>query len=194
MRFLKLSVTFIILFSSLISFAQKYKNSGSEQAIVTTTYKGNKFESNKSLLENLKNVNDVSIFTKGLNDEALQKQLNSEEMVTVFIFTDSSFNELPIKAKDSLNSNIAAMRNFLEFYMVKGRVDANSLKVEAEKNNGKTFLLTISGNKLGVKLANGTIQLTDERGKIATIEGKDFYYKKGLFHIVKGVVMPTISE
>ncbi len=194
MSFLKSSITIILLFFSLTIFAQKYKNSGSQHASVTTTYKDSKFDSNKSLLENLKGVNDISIFTKGLNDDVLQKQLNSEEMVTVFIFTNSSFNELPKKIKDSLTNNTGAMRNFLEFYMVNGRVDANSLKVESEKNKGKTFLSTINGEKLGAKLANGNIELIDEKGKIATLEGKDFYYKKGLFHILKGVVMPTISE
>ena len=192
MRFkLPILLLFILGLSNYIN-AQKYLSL--EKAEVSKEWQGNVFTSSKTLSENIAAATQFTILTDLLKDSKLQGSLDKNEMVTVFVFTDASFSKLAKKSKDSILGNPLITQKLVKYLSVPGRVDQHSLKMAVTKNGGKAYLATLSGEKLGVKEVDGVFKLVDSANRTATIIASDFYYKKGFFHIIDGLVFPEPKE
>jgi uncharacterized surface protein with fasciclin (FAS1) repeats len=83
--------------------------------------------------------------------------------------------------------------NTIKYLAVPGRVDLASM--EKAVANGRTMqLMTLNGEKLGVKLVNGKVVLFDAKNNSAEITASNFYHKNGLFHVINGLVYPTSAK
>jgi hypothetical protein len=60
-----------------------------------------------------------------------------------------------------------------------------------EKNGGKAYFTTLSGETIGVKMLDGRVVLFDSEKNIATITASNFYHKNGFFHIINGLLYPS---
>jgi uncharacterized surface protein with fasciclin (FAS1) repeats len=186
-----IQLLFIFCLAQTVS-AQKYLSV--EKAEITKEWEGNDFNSSKTLMENIADASQFTIFTKLLKDERLRENLEKNEMVTIFIFTDESFLELPKKSRDSILGNPLITQKLVKHLSVPGRMDQHSLKMAVLKNGGKAYLSTLSGESLGVREVNGELQLVDSDNRIATFVASDFYHKNGFFHIVNGLIFPETKE
>jgi hypothetical protein len=78
--------------------------------------------------------------------------------------------------------------------MVPGRLDRHSIIKAIQKSNGIAYYATLEGENLGFKEESGQLYLVDKRGNKSLISATDFYHKKGLFHIVQGLVLPASGQ
>ena len=183
---LKNILSTVLVFAVLTSVsAQKYTQKQNTE--VTKEWKSHTFSSQKTLAENIAEVESFSLLNKAL-DKQMVSTMDNEEMVTVFAPVDAGFMKLSKASRDSL---MARTPNFIEYYVVAGRVDANTLESEIERNNGTVYLLTLSGEKLGARKENDKIVLFDAKNNKAVITASDYYHKNGFFHIIEGVLFPS---
>ncbi len=186
---MKTNIIFILaLIISGVATAQKY--GAATQGEITKEWNGTVFSSEKSFLDNLKLTPSFSILSKALENEALLKALENEEMVTIFAITDSGFSNLPKTTRDSIMGNPKIISSIVKLYAIPGRVDNHSLK-KSLLTNGAAYFATLNGEKLGIKEVNGNIVLFDSKNNTATIIASDFYHKNGFFHIVDGIIFPA---
>ena len=165
-----------------------------EMPTVVKKWNGNTFTSEKSFVDNIKEVSQFSILSKILDDELLVEELDNNEMVTIFAVSDTAFSHLGEKQRDSLLGNKNLMKSMVKFMAVPGRIDRHGLEKEAGKRNGTFYLSTLNGENLGVVEKDGQLHLVDPQGRHAPITDADFYHENGLFHIVGGLVFPNAVD
>ena len=192
MQFKILTLLLFVLNLTNPAMAQKYLST--ENVEVSKEWNGNTFTSAKTFVENISESKSLQFFAEIVADEELQAVLEKEEMVTIFVIADSSFLEIPEKSRDSILGNKELTLSMVKYLSVPGRLDSNSLKMAVSKNDGKAYLATLSGEKIGVREVSGKLQLVDSENRTATIIESDFYHKKGFFHIVDGLVFPISAK
>lgn len=164
------------------------------QEDVVKTWKENTFTSDKTFSENMQSAPQFSILASLLEDEYLSNEMKSNGMVTVFAMTDSSFGAWDKSKRDSVMSNAPLKRAMVKYHTIQGRIDKSVLKATVAKNGGVVQMTTLQKEKITVEDQNGTLVLTDSQGNKATITATNFYHKNGFFHIVEGVLLPTMMQ
>ncbi len=182
---------FVATYSSLAT-AQKYLNK--EMPEITAEWNGNFFVSTKTLKDNLQGAPQFSILSSILEDKALTESMDQPEMFTAFVFTDSSFNGLEKKTKDSILNNKPLLVSMVKYLVVPGRIDEYGLRKEINKRNGMVFLRTLTGQNIGANIHDDKLYLIDSEGNTALVTASNYYHKKGFFHIVEGLVFPGAKE
>ena len=176
----------VITFSSCSIFAQKYTST--EKVIVVKDYNGSSFSSEKTLLENLTDVEGFEVFTGLLTNQGTAI-FTDEAMVTVFVIQDEAFQSDTDESEAPIVS-----QNLLSYLVVPGRLDHHGIKKAIEKGGGSASFATLSGEKLIAKFDKGIIKLFDQSGNSAAIVASDFYHQHGFFHIVNALIQPTVPE
>ena len=176
----------MLLCCSTIS-AQKYGDS--EGVVVVKEWKGIAFSSEKSLYENVSQspeLKRISAILEALESDIFDAEFNG----TVFVAVDSSYNSLSEEELEALFADRTKLKEFFNYYIVPGRLDAFAIKKAIEKNGGVAKLKTLSAVNLNVKLENDALLLFDMQKNSARIIATDYYYNSGFFHIVDGLVFP----
>jgi len=161
---------------------------------VVKKWNGNTFTSTKSFSENMQGAPEFSILASILEDEYLANELRSNGMITVFAMSDSSFDAWEKSKRDSVMSNAPLKRAIVKYHTVQGRIDKALLKATVAKNGGAVQMTTLQKEKITVKDENGTLVLIDSHGNKVSITETNFYHKSGFFHIVEGVLLPTMEQ
>ncbi|QAA80752.1 fasciclin domain-containing protein [Aequorivita sp. H23M31] len=187
-----ISVLFFIILCSNVISAQKYLSK--EMAEVSTQWNENKFTSTKTFAENIAEASEFTILTKILKEDPVSEEIKKNEMVTIFTVSDRAFSKMEKKQKDSLLGNKNLMNSMVKYLIVPGRIDKHGLKTEAKKHNGKFYLATLNGQKLGVIEKEDQLFLVDSEGRQAAIIDGDFYFKNGFFHIINNIILPETEE
>ena len=188
MRFKNLLFIFCSLIITTVS-AQKYSSRSTTTA--ASEWNGVSFSSEKTFHENISESPKLSFISKVASEDELIAVLAKEEMVTIFAPMDIAFTNLSKKQLDSLLSDTQKLSSMVKFLTIPGRVDFNSLTRAIEKNGGTAHFITLSGEKIGVKMIDGRVTLFDSKNNISTIAASNFYHKNGFFHIVNGLIFPS---
>ena len=182
----------IIAFIGIEASSQKYLSVDNSE--ISKEWKGSNFTSTKTFADNINEAPQFTILKAILKSDALRQALAKEEMVTIFAITDTAFLELPEKSRDSILGNTKLTNSMVKYVSVPGRVDSYSLKAAIKKNNGQIFLATLNGQEIGVREVDGQLQLIDSEKRTARIIASDFNHKNGFFHIVEGLVFPSMEK
>lgn len=183
---------FILIFflSSTVVFSQKYSSTTHES--IKTSYKGNDFTSDKTLLENLSEIEEFSVFSEMI--ESYGEAIFTEDfMGTVFVIVDSGF-EQEVEGNDE-NEVIPAdvRKKILTFLIVPGRLDAHGIRKAIENGGGTAYFATLNGEKLGAKASGERLFLFDLNNNTSEILAADLYHRHGFFHIISGVLAPKMD-
>lgn len=188
---MKINSIFLIFFLSILSnsvFAQKkYLSTGTTEPIIKE-YKANKFSSDKTFADNIKEVEEFSVLSKIFEDETLKNRIEAKEGVTIFAMTDASFSKLSKKEKEVLLSNKSLMKDMVYHLSIPGRIDRNGLEVAVKKHGGSALLSTLEGETLKVTQKDGQLFVSDSNNNSARIVETNFFHKNGLFHIIQGMI------
>lgn len=179
-------VLFMFFFYTAVT-GQKYGES--DHVVVVKEWKGMSFSSEESLIDNVSQspeLSRISLILKEFEDEIFLEDFNG----TVFVSVDSSYNSMDEKELEDLFSDRIKLRQFFDYYIVPGRLDAYSLKKATERNGGVAKLKTQNGMHLNIKAENEELLLYDSQENKARIIASDFYHKNGFFHLVEGLVFP----
>lgn len=184
----KLSFFSLIVFLPILVTAQKYLATDAPE--ISHQWKEYTFSSVKTIHENIGDVPELSFMSKVLEQPAVQEAIEKHEMVTVFLISDKVFATLNKKQKDSIVGNKRLLSAMAKYVTIPGRIDKNGLEKALAQHGGTAYLKTLTGEDLGVTQEEGQLFLFDSQGRKSPVTSFNFYHKKGLFHIVDGLVLP----
>ena len=185
-----LCVAFIALFT--VANAQKYKSTSATS--ITKEWQGVTFTSDKTLQENIAQSSSFSIMASILENESLTTQLYSQEMITVFVTSNTSFMSLEEDTRKALLADNQRVSQLVKFLTIPGRVDKNAIEKAVSVSGGTAYFITLEGEKLAVTKKEETFVISDSKGNSAIIKDTDFYHKNGFFHTVEGIAFDTADS
>ena len=182
---------YIIVICSIIALPIYAQKPNTDKTVVQQEWGVNKFSSDKTLMENISDVEELKdmlvVFTKG----DLATLSESEENLTIFLPMDVALENMRRKERKAFLEK-TPKRELLEMwkeYIVPGRIDEHSIKSNiANKNGASVFVRTLGNNQLEFKLKNGEVYIKDAEGHEAKWIKGNFYYSNGFFHFIDGLL------
>ena len=147
---------------------------------------------NKTIVENAVNSPIHKTLVAAVKAAGLVDTLNGPGPFTVFAPTDDAFAKLPAGTVDTLTQpeNKAKLTKILEYHVIAGKIDSKKLMKDIKKGHGTAKLKTLEGDDLTFTMANGGIQITDDKGGTAMITTANVYQSNGVIHVIDSVLMP----
>lgn len=127
-----------------------------------------------------------------LQSSDLSDVLKGTGPYTIFAPANDAFKKLPAAVQGGLlnGSNRDALKQLLSGHVVSGLMDSDELTQKIKAGGGKAQLKTLSGSTLTAQLSSsGRIQLTDEQGGVAQVEGKGIRQQNGVVYELNSVLL-----
>jgi uncharacterized surface protein with fasciclin (FAS1) repeats len=138
---------------------------------------------NKTIVQAAQSLPDFSILVEAVVAADLQGTLSGTGPFTVFAPTNAAFaaalNELGI-TKDALFANKALLTKILTYHVVPGRVLKADVPVGVN-------ISTVEGETFSI---NSSLQITDQRARMANIVATDVLTSNGVIHVIDKVILP----
>jgi uncharacterized surface protein with fasciclin (FAS1) repeats len=116
----------------------------------------------------------------------LEETLRGEGPFTVFAPTDDAFAALPAGTVDTLLADPTGdLANILTYHVVAGAVPA----ADVVGLDGQA-VTTVNGATFTVKVADGSVSLTDAAGNEVAVVVTDIEASNGIIHVIDAVLMP----
>ena len=118
--------------------------------------------------------------------------LSSEGPFTVFAPTNNGFNKLPEGTVSTLlmPENKGTLQSILKYHVVSGKFMAGEVVKAINDNGGEFDVETLQGNKLTLKLWEGSVYVIDTKGNKAKVVIADVDTSNGVIHAIDNVVLP----
>ena len=118
--------------------------------------------------------------------------LSSEGPFTVFAPTNDGFNKLPEGTVSTLlmPENKGTLQSILKYHVVSGKFMAGDVVKAINDNGGEFAVETLQGNKLTLKLWEGSVYVIDAKGNKAKVVIADVDTSNGVIHAIDNVVLP----
>jgi len=190
MKTINQRLLFFALLINTIGFAQKYTKTDTSE--LSKNWNETTFYASKSFTENITEVPSFSTLKKNLELGSSTKEIEDQEMVTIFAMTNNAYEKLQ-GVNDSIFDVVPITNRIaiIKYHVIPGRVDKRSIKKAIQYKGGIAYFTTLLGVKLGIKEENSQLLLVDSFGNTSVISATDFYHKNGFFHIVEGYVLPA---
>jgi uncharacterized surface protein with fasciclin (FAS1) repeats len=149
----------------------------------------------KPIVENLAAAPNLSTLAGALKSAGVDAALAGPGPFTVFAPDNDAFGRLAPGTMDTLlkPENKASLAKILNYHVVSGKLDAETLKKQIESAGGTLTLTTVAGQPLAAALENGAITLTDANGTKAYVTTYNVNQANGVFHVVNGVLVPKLG-
>ncbi len=138
---------------------------------------------NKTLVATAQSLPDFSILVEAVVAAGLVDTLNGSGPFTVFAPTNAAFAKLLAElgvSKEQLLADKALLSQVLTYHVLPGRV----LKADVPVGSAIT---TVQGQTFTI---DGTLTVTDGRGRKARITGTDVLASNGVVHVLDTVILP----
>ena len=148
---------------------------------------------NKNIIQNAVNSPIHKTLVAAVKAAGLVDTLSGPGPFTVFAPTDDAFAKLPAGTVDTLvkPENKATLVKILTYHVVAGKITSKDLMKMIKKGGGTYSATTVEGGKLTFTMANGGVQITDEKGGTAMITTADVIQSNGVIHVIDSVLMPS---
>lgn len=145
-----------------------------------------------TVVESIRRLPDTTKFMAALTASGVGEGLTHGGPYTLFVPTDSAFDELPNGQFDTLTmpENKARLAGIVNSHVVNGTLQVSDLRALVKKGEGSAVLKTLAGSDLTVKAEGDMITVTDATGKVATIGGTDIAAGNGMIHPVDKLLSP----
>ncbi|RDC63524.1 fasciclin domain-containing protein [Adhaeribacter pallidiroseus] len=136
------------------------------------------------ILENISEPTSIQRFNKLLKSSELIKTLKGRGPFTLFIPTDSAFEQLDSGSKQQLftRNNKEDQLQIIKHHLVSGKIVTSDLK-------DQVVLKAADGNELQIKNNGQVIQVDN-----ATIIVKDGVSTNGVIHVIDRVLLPDAGD
>lgn len=159
------------------------------------TVDGAQMAPNKTIVENLSAAPTLSTLVNVIKAAGVESSLTGPGPFTVFAPNDAAFGRLAPGTMDTLMKpeNKETLAKIVNYHVVSGKLDAETLKKQIESAGGTLTLTTVAGQPLTAGLENGALTLTDANGTKAYVTTYDVNQSNGVFHVVNGVLVPKLG-
>lgn len=149
-------------------------------------------QTNKTIVEVASSNENFTTLVAAVKAAGLVETLSSKGPFTVFAPVNSAFDKLPEGTVANLlkAENKETLTAVLTHHVVAGEFKAKDVVEAIKANNGSFVITTVQGGKLTATLNDGKVNLTDEKGNIATVVIADVEASNGVVHAIDTVVMP----
>lgn len=137
---------------------------------------------------------ELSTFSQNLErNELSDTWMDEQGPITIFVPTNTAYENLPEERRTSLNSIQDPQQNqaILYYLVVEGETTSDELRREIENANGEYTMNTMQGEPLTASLDGELIILTDASGNTATIVEVDRDAGDGIIHVIDNVLVPS---
>ena len=196
---MKLNISLLILSMILtvfVSCQDNNKQNQNDELEMTKDAEGQTFVERQN-----QSVNDVKVTVKG-NPElstfanrmnVSELNLDEEKDYTVFAPNNNAYSYLYREHGENVLDDVD-FNDEINFLIVEGEVNADSLRSGIEQNKGTFSLPTLQGEHLLVSMKNDSIFVRGRAGAGATILESDIDATNGLVHIISAVILPGNVE
>ena len=164
-------------------------------AVATTSQKQKKtsWHGGNDIIDIASGSDDFGTLTAAVKTAGLVETLQGDGPFTVFAPTNTAFAKLPDGTVASLlrPENKKALTEVLTYHVVAGEFKAKDVVNAIQSSGGKFTVETVSGGELTASLSNGTVILTDEKGRSAAVTQTDVDASNGVVHVIDTVVLPN---
>ncbi len=145
-----------------------------------------------TVVESIRQLPDTTKFMAALTASGVGETLTHGGPYTLFVPTDSAFDQLPNGQFDMLTmpENKARLVGIVNSHIVNGVLQVSDLRALLKKSDGSAVLKTLAGSDLTVKAEGDMITVTDSTGKVATIGGTDIAAGNGMIHPIDKLLAP----
>ena len=145
-----------------------------------------------TVVESIRRLPDTTKFMAALTASGVGEGLTHGGPYTLFVPTDSAFDQLPNGEFEALTmpENKARLAGIVNAHVVKGVLQVSYLRALVKKGDGSAVLKTLGGSDLTVKAEGDMITVTDSTGKVATIGGTDVAAGNGMIHPIDKLLAP----
>ncbi len=188
---------FVLLFlvaCSTLTYGQKYKTGGSNQAY--RIIDSDTIFANKTLYENIKAIPKFSYAAKIMELTGAQATLDKQGMCTVFLPTNAAFsnyNEDELKVLIS-PANATQLKQAFMSHIISGRVDANSIVRMTTANKGSAIFRSPGEVDPEATVKGNVVTLSVPSGATAKITDTNYFHAQGYLHIVDGFLYTESND
>jgi uncharacterized surface protein with fasciclin (FAS1) repeats len=146
----------------------------------------------KNIVETAVSNDNFSTLVAAVQAGDLVDVLSSEGPFTVFAPTNDGFNKLPEGTLGTLlkPENKGTLQSILKYHVVAGKFMAGDVVKAINDNGGEFTVETLQGNKLTLKLWDGSVYVIDAKGNKAKVVIADVDTSNGVIHAIDNVVLP----
>jgi|TARA_B100001142_G_scaffold328309_1_gene388092 uncharacterized surface protein with fasciclin (FAS1) repeats len=146
----------------------------------------------KNIVETAVSNDNFSTLVAAVQAGDLVDALSSEGPFTVFAPTNDGFNKLPEGTLGTLlkPENKGTLQSILKYHVVAGKFMAGDVVKAINDNGGEFAVETLQGNKLTLKLWDGSVYVIDAKGNKAKVVIADVDTSNGVIHAIDNVVLP----
>lgn len=181
----------ILLLISVVTFPVYAQKKDKDEIVVEQDWKENHFTSDHTLLENIKDMEEVEQMLSVLVKGDIEELSKSEESLSIFIPLDIALGKLSRKERKAFLEKTpkSELKQMWKEYIIPGRLDAYAIKRNIEnKNAGSIFVRTLGSNQLEFTLKDDNVFVRDVHGNEAKLVKGDFYHNHGFFHFIDGLL------
>lgn len=151
--------------------------------VMNPTIGGQAMLASRDIVDNIAASPEHTRFVAALKDAGLADTLKGKGPFTVFAPTNQAF------ARAHMGSDRAQLAKSLDYLVVKGRFDSQTLLKAINESGGTAKLQTLEGETL-VATMNGptNIMLVDRKGNQVPISTYDVYDANGVIHVIDQVI------
>lgn len=182
---------YILIFMGVMPFVTNAQQSGKDDIVVEGEWKDSHFSSNKTLMENIIAMEEISqilaVFEKG----ELEALSVSEENLTIFVPLDTALEKMSRKERKAFLESTpkSELKAIWQEYIIPGRLDEYAIIRNIENQGGNSiFVRTLGKHQMEFFLKNKEVHLRDVYGNEAKWVKGDFYHKHGFFHFIDSVL------
>ncbi|MBF9032052.1 fasciclin domain-containing protein [Rhodobacterales bacterium HKCCE3408] len=147
-----------------------------------------------NIVENAVNSPIHTTLVAAVQAAGLVDTLTSEGPFTVFAPTDDAFAALPQDQVAALLEprNRDRLVEILTCHVVAAEVFSDAIAGMIADDGGAHAVPTVGGCTLTARMSGGTITLTDEQGRTATVTVADVDQSNGVIHVIDTVLLPGV--
>ncbi|MBC7985465.1 MAG: fasciclin domain-containing protein, partial [Sphingomonadaceae bacterium] len=133
---------------------------------------------------------DHSTLANAVRQAQLVERLSAAGPVTLFAPTNEAFAAYGQETISALMQPAAQQQltEILSYHIVAESLDLAALTTRAEAGGGTFTLTSVEGSPIVVRLDQGAISLTDERGGTIFVSEADMRQSNGVIHSTNGVL------
>jgi len=182
-----------IFFLSLIALALSFQSNAQCNSHHKSNAKKTSWHGGNDIIDVASSSDDFGTLTAAVKTAGLVETLQSDGPFTVFAPTNSAFAKLPEGTVATLlkPENKKALTEVLTYHVVAGEFKAKDVINAIQSSGGSFTVETVSGDELTASLSNGTVVLTDEKGRTAAVTQTDVDASNGVVHVIDTVVLPN---
>ncbi|ETX29231.1 fasciclin domain-containing protein [Roseivivax isoporae] len=147
----------------------------------------------RTIVENAVNSPVHTTLVAAVQQAGLVDTLNSAGPFTVFAPTDDAFGMLSDDSLSALmmDENREQLAQILTCHVVATNALSDAIAGMIADDGGMHPVPTVGGCTLQARMSGGTITLTDENGREATVTVADVRQSNGVIHVIDRVLLPA---